>query len=317
VDLRTKYLGIDLKNPIVFSLEGATAMEGTTVCSLDYMKELEDAGAAAIVTVPVFQEELTNEDDELNNVFFDVLDATKYLTNPITYKYGPEKCLDLITEAKHSLSIPIIGSLNGTMLGSWLEFAKKIEDAGADALELTIYYMPTDISFLNNDIEKKYIEVLATIKQLIRIPVAMKLTPYFSSLSNFAWKLVNAGADGLVLFNGFYRDIHFKNLKLDTDYRSTSEDIRLSLNWTALLSTKLQCSFVASSGIHSATDVIKMIMSGSDVAILSSAIVKNEPKVIKTILKDLTNWMSENNYTSIKEMKGKMVQEIITNYKIK
>jgi dihydroorotate dehydrogenase (fumarate) len=224
--------------------------------------------------------------------------------------------LDLIAQAKRSLSIPIIGSLNGTVPGSWLKFAKNIEDAGADALELNIYYTPTDISLLNDDVEKKYIEVLASVKQLIRIPVAMRLTPYFSSLSNFAWKLVNAGADGLVLFNRIYRpDIDCSKLKPDYEfYPSTPDDIRLSLSWTAILSTKLKCSFAASSGIHSATEVIKAIMSGSDVAILSSVIAKNGQGSIKTILNDLENWMSENNYHSIKEMKNKMVQEGINNY---
>ena len=313
MDLRTNYLDIDLKNPIVPSLEG------TIGCLLDDMKRLEDAGAAAVVTSPVFQEQFTDKDDELDTFFSNVDDhkeVSKYLPHSITYKLEPEKHLNLITQAKRSLSIPIIGSLNGTMPGSWLRFAKNIEDAGADALELNIYYMPTDTSLLNNDIEKRYIEILASVKQLIRIPVAMRLTPYFSSLSNFAWKLVNAGADGLVLFNRFYgANIDCKKLELDHTFSlNKPDDIELSLNWTAILSTKLKCSFAALSGIHSVTEIIKMIMSGSDVAILCSAVAKSEPNFLKTILNDLINWMSENNYISVKEMKGKMNQKTITNH---
>jgi dihydroorotate dehydrogenase (fumarate) len=310
MDLSASYLGLNLKNPIVPSA-------GPLSRSLDSIKSLEDAGAAAIVMYSLFEEQIAHEAAELEHYLSygteSFAESLTYFPEPKDYNMGPEEYIELIHKAKQSVGVPIIGSLNGITTGGWIKYAKKIEEAGADALELNVYYIPTDPKLTSLDVENRYIEVLAAIKQTINIPVAVKLSPYFSSLANFTSRLVNAGADGLVLFNRFYQpDINLENLEVEPHVNlSTSVDIKLPLRCIAMLYSRIKCSFAASGGVHTADDVIKLVMVGSDVVMMCSALLKGGPQVIKSILSGIDRWMLENEYSSINQMKGSMSQKSV------
>ena len=310
MDLSASYLGLNLKNPIIPSA-------GPLSRSLDGIKSLEDAGAAAVVMYSLFEEQIAHEAAELDHYLSygteSFAESLTYFPEPKEYNLGPEEYIELIHKAKQSTSIPIIGSLNGITTGGWINYAKKIEDAGADALELNVYYIPTDPKLTSLDVENRYIEVLAAIKQTIKIPVAVKLSPYFSSLANFTSRLVNAGADGLVLFNRFYQpDIDLAKLEVEPCVNlSNSVEIKLPLRWIAILYKRLKCSLAASSGVHTAEDVLKLIMVGSDVTMMCSALLKGGPQVIKSVLSNIDKWMLENEYTSLNQMKGSMSQKAV------
>jgi dihydroorotate dehydrogenase (fumarate) len=310
MDLTTRYLGLKLKNPIVPS---ASPLSYT----LDGMKQLEDAGASAIVMYSIFEEQIAHETSELLHYLSQgtesYSEALSYFPDVQQYNTGPDEYLELIKKAKEDLGIPIIGSLNGVSVGGWTNYAKKIQEAGADALELNVYYIPTDPNTLGPDIERQYIELLKSIKQSIRIPVAVKLSPYFSAMSNMAKNLANAGADGLVLFNRFYQpDIDLTTLEINPCVNlSTSQEMRLPLRWIAILFGHVKASLAATSGIHDAEDVIKMLMVGADVTMMCSALLKHGPDHIKKVLSDMEEWMTENDYKSISQMKGSLSQKSV------
>ena len=310
MDLTTRYLGLKLKNPIVPS---ASPLSYT----LDGMKQLEDAGASAIVMYSIFEEQIAHETSELLHYLSQgtesYSEALSYFPDVQQYNTGPDEYLELINKAKEDLGIPIIGSLNGVSVGGWTKYAKKIQEAGADALELNVYYIPTDPNTLGPDIERQYIELLKSIKQSIRIPVAVKLSPYFSAMSNMAKNLANAGADGLVLFNRFYQpDIDLTTLEINPCVNlSTSQEMRLPLRWIAILFGHVKASLAATSGIHDAEDVIKMLMVGADVTMMCSALLKHGPDHIKKVLSDMEEWMTENDYKSISQMKGSLSQKSV------
>jgi len=310
MDLTTRYLGLKLKNPIVPS---ASPLSYT----LDGMKQLEDAGASAIVMYSIFEEQIAHETSELLHYLSQgtesYSEALSYFPDVQQYNTGPDEYLELINKAKEDLGIPIIGSLNGVSVGGWTKYAKKIQEAGADALELNVYYIPTDPNTPGPDIEHQYIELLKSIKQSIRIPVAVKLSPYFSAMSNMAKNLANAGADGLVLFNRFYQpDIDLTTLEINPCVNlSTSQEMRLPLRWIAILYGHVKASLAATSGIHDAEDVIKMLMVGADVTMMCSALLKHGPDHIKKVLSDMEEWMTENDYKSISQMKGSLSQKSV------
>ncbi len=310
MDLTTRYLGLKLKNPIVPS---ASPLSYT----LDGMKQLEDAGASAIVMYSIFEEQIAHETSELLHYLSQgtesYSEALSYFPDVQQYNTGPDEYLELIKKAKEDLGIPIIGSLNGVSVGGWTNYAKKIQEAGADALELNVYYIPTDPNTLGPDIERQYIELLKSIKQSIRIPVAVKLSPYFSAMSNMAKNLANAGADGLVLFNRFYQpDIDLTTLEINPCVNlSTPQEMRLPLRWIAILYGHVKASLAATSGIHDAEDVIKMLMVGADVTMMCSALLKHGPDHIKKVLSDMEEWMTENDYKSISQMKGSLSQKSV------
>lgn len=310
MDLSTSYLGLNLKNPIVPSA-------GPSSRSLDGIKSLEDAGAAAVVMYSLFEEQIAHEAAEMDHYLSygteSFAESLTYFPEPKEYNLGPEEYVELIHKAKQSTSIPIIGSLNGITTGGWIKYAKKMEEAGADALELNVYYIPTDPKLTSIDVENRYIELLAAVKQTVRIPIAVKLSPYFSSVANLASRLVNAGADGLVMFNRFYQpDINLEKLEVEPNVNlSTSSEIRLPLRWIAILYNRIKCSFAATSGVHTAEDILKLIMVGSDVTMLCSALLKSGPQTIKSILANMDKWMLENEYTSINQMKGSMSQKSV------
>ncbi len=310
MDLSTSYLGLKLKNPVVPSASPLSH-------SLDSMRRLEDAGASAIVMYSLFEEQIAHETAELNHYLSygteSFAEALTYFPESDDYNLGPEEYVGLIHKAKQSLGIPVIGSLNGVSTGGWIKYAKKIEEAGADALELNVYYIPTDPKLAGDDVENRYFEVLNAVKSTVRIPVAMKLNPFFSSLANIAHRLDAAGADGLVLFNRFYQpDIDLETLEVKPNViLSTPQALRLPLRWIAILHGRVKASLAATSGIHTALDVLKMLMAGADVTMMASALLKHGPEQIKTILADMDQWMLEHEYHSVQQMKGSMSQKSI------
>lgn len=310
MDLSTKYLGLKLKNPIVPSSSPLSK-------ELDTLKSLEDAGASAVVLHSLFEEQIAYEEQEYN--YFTTYgtesyaEALTYFPKQNEYYLGPEEYLEHIQKAKKSLGIPVIGSLNGVSSSGWTKYAKQIEEAGADAIELNVYYLATDIDTDSKKIEEIYLNNLKEVKSAVKIPVAMKLSPYFSATANFCKKLDEAGADGLVLFNRFYQpDIDIENLEVVPDLSlSTNWELRLPLRWIAILFGKIKASLAATSGIQNYNDVIKVLMVGGDVAMICSELLRNGVSRITEILENMKKWMEEHEYDSIEIMKGSMSQKSV------
>jgi dihydroorotate dehydrogenase (fumarate) len=299
-----------LKNPIIPSASPLSR-------GLDSMKRLEDAGAAAIVMYSLFEEEIIHESAELNHYLTYGIEsypeALSYFPDSSEYNLEPDQYLDLLRKAKESLSIPVIPSLNGITPGGWTKYAKLFEEAGADAIELNVYYIPTDKRLTAADVERRYIEVLAGVKSSVKIPVAMKLSPYFSSLANIAEKLVESGANGLVLFNRFYQpDIDIEQLEVKPEViLSDSSANRLPLTWIAILYGRVKASLAATSGIHNEADVLKMLMAGADVTMMCSELLQHGIKRIGEVLERMCKWMEDHEYASIEQMKGSMSQKSV------
>lgn len=310
MDLSTTYLGLKLKNPIVPSA-------GPLSHSLDSMKKLEDAGSSAIVMYSLFEEQITHEAAELDHYLSygteSFAESLTYFPNVGEYNLGPDDYVELLHKAKQSLEIPIIGSLNGITVGGWMKYAEKLEQAGADAIELNVYYIPTDPALTSVDVEDRYIEILHVVRKAVRIPIAMKLSPFFSSFAHMAQRLVNVGADGLVLFNRFYQpDIDLETLEVQPSVvLSSSFAMRIPMRWIAILYGKFDASLAATGGIHTTEDVIKMLMAGADVTMMCSALLKNGYQHITNVLKGLEYWMLEHEYVSVQQMKGSMSQKSI------
>lgn len=307
MDLKTTYLGLKLNNPLVPSASPLSK-------NVDSMKRLEDAGASAIVMYSLFEEQIAHEAAELEHYLaygsHSHAEAMDYFPRPEEYNLGPDQYVELLHSAKQSLRIPVIGSLNGISTGGWIDYAKKLEQAGADALELNIYYIPTDPVLTSQEVEERYVNVLLAVKRAVRIPVAVKLSPYFSSFANVATRLDKAGANGLVLFNRFYQpDFDLEALEVTPNVvLSTSDAIRLPLRWIAILHGVVKTSLAGTSGVHSAEDVIKLIMAGADVTMMCSALLKHGPKHLTMVLEGLNKWMVEHEYLSVEQMKGSMSQ---------
>jgi len=310
MDLTTTYLGLKLKNPIVPSA-------GPLSHTIDSMKRLEDSGAAAIVMYSLFEEQIIHDAAELNHYLTQgtesFAEAITYFPEADDYNLGPEEYVEHIHRAKTSLGIPVIGSLNGVSTGGWVKFARKIEEAGADAIELNVYYIPTDPALAGIEVEDRYLEVLRAVKSTVKIPVAMKLSPFFSSMANMAHKLDAAGADGLVLFNRFYQpDFDLEALEVTPNViLSTPQALRLPLRWVAILHGRVKASIAGTSGIHTTQDVLKMLMAGADVTMMCSALLKHGAPRIREVLTELTAWMQEHEYESVSQMKGSMSQKSV------
>lgn len=310
MDLSTNYLGLKLKNPIV-------ASAGPLSHTVDSMKRLEDAGTAAIVMYSLFEEQIAHEAAELDHYLNygkeSFAEALTYFPGAQEYNVGPDEYVELVRKAKQSLDIPVIGSLNGISTGGWISYAKRIAEAGADALELNVYYIPTDPDVTSTDVEDRYLEVLHGVNHTVSIPVSMKLSPFFSSLAHMAKRLENAGAQGLVLFNRFYQpDIDLEALEVRPNVMlSTSNAMRVPLRWIAILYGRVKLSLAATNGIHTAQDVIKMVMAGADATMMCSALLKNGPGYVAHVLADLNQWMLEHEYISVQQMKGSMSQKAV------
>lgn len=306
MNLETTYLGLPLKNPFVPS---ASPLSG----EVDNVKKLEDAGASAVVMYSLFEEQITTENLALDHYIHSsgesYAEALSYFPKPEEYhNLHAEDYLEHIHLLRKSVDIPIIASLNGVSKGGWMQYAKKMEEAGADAIELNIYYIAADPRISSADVENMYIDDLKAVKKSVSIPVSVKVGPYFSSFGNIALRLEEAGADGLVLFNRFYQpDIDLENLEVQPSLElSSSFEKRLPLRWIAMLRPYLKCSLAATTGIHTAKDVIKMILAGADVTMMASVLLYSGPGILHQIQKDMITWMEEKEYTSLEEMKGAM-----------
>lgn len=305
MDLSTTYMGMKLKNPLVAS---ASPLSKT----IDSAKKCEDAGLSAIVCHSLFEEQLTHDAGELDHFLTtnseSYAEALTYFPEITDFNLGPSEYLEHINKLKSSLSIPVIGSLNGVSNGGWINYAKQIEQAGADAIELNIFYIPTDFENDSTVVEDMYVEIIRAIKTVVKIPVAVKLSPYFSAMANMAKKIDNAGADAMVLFNRFYQpDIDLETLDVFPNIELSNQwELRLPLRWIAVLHGNIKASLAATSGIHTHTDVLKVMMVGGDAAMICSELLRNGIQRASEILNDLKLWMEEKEYESIEQMKGSM-----------
>ena len=305
VDLRTKYMGLALKNPLVPSASPLSS-------SVDNIKRMEDAGAAAVVLHSLFEEQIEFNAEALAHFLErgteSYAEALTYFPPFEDYRREPDEYVELIREAKEAVDIPIIPSLNGVSPGGWTGYAQRFEEAGADAVELNVYFIPTGFGLMSYDIEDLYVKLLKDVKKHVSIPVAMKLSPYFSAMPHVASMLDAEGADALVLFNRFYQpDIDIEELEVTPNLQlSTPVEMRLPMRWIAILYGKLDCSMALTSGIHSSEDIIKAMMVGADVANLCSVLLKQGIDQIGHLLEGVTTWMEEHEYESIDQMKGSM-----------
>ena len=308
VDLTTSYLGLTLKNPLIPS---ASALSN----KIENVKRLEDAGASAIVLESLFEEQIRTDSEDfeegLQHGGESSAEALSYFPKPTDYRLGPEAYLEHVAQAKAAVKVPVIASLNGASVGGWTSYAKDIQQAGADALELNIYYIPTDLDLSGADVENTYVEILKEVKKSVTIPVAVKLSPFFSNMGNMAKKLDAAGADALVLFNRFYQpDINLDSLEVEHSILwSTPQARRLPLRWVAILYGRIRAQLAATSGVHNAQDVLKLLMAGANVTQLCSVLYKQGLDQIKVIEKEMVRWMEEHEYDSVKQMQGSLSQK--------
>ena len=308
MNLTTNYLGMVLKNPIVAS---SSPLSHT----VDSIRRLEDAGAAAVVMYSLFEEQIGFDsyyiDYHLTQGTDSYAESISYFPDMQSYNVGPDEYLKLIRRAKETVDIPIIGSLNGTSVGGWTDYATLIEEAGADALELNIYYVPANTAITGPEIETLYLDILSTVRQVVSIPVAVKLSPYFSSVANMASRLADQGADGLVLFNRFYQpDFDLDNLEVAPRLvLSNSDDLRLPLRWVAIMYGRVTADLAITSGIHTAQDVIKGLMAGAQVTMMASELLKNGVRRIGQVLNEVVSWSNEHEYESVIQMIGAMSQK--------
>lgn len=308
MDLRTTYLGLKLRTPLV---SGASPLAE----NLDNLKTLEDSGAAAVVLHSVFEEQLRQDRAELVHNLEQgtesFAEALTYFPEPEEFTLGPEEYLKHIAQGKKAVRIPIIASINGSSVGGWTQYARLVQQAGADAIELNIYNIPTDVNQTAADVEKNYLEIVQSVKSGVTIPVAVKLSPFFTNFANVAHRLDQAQADGLVLFNRFYQpDIDLESLEVKPNILlSTPMAMRLPLRWTAILYGRVKASLAATSGVHRATDVLKMLMAGADVTMLCSALIRHGIPQLGVIERDLIAWMEEHEYESVAQLKGSLSQK--------
>ncbi len=307
IDLSTTYLGLTLRTPLVASASPLSR-------DLEGLRRLEDAGASAIVLYSLFEEQLRQEAADLD---YHLAAGTESFAESLTYfpqasefQTGPEGYLEHIRKAKAATRIPIIASLNGSTLGGWTDFARRIEEAGADALECNIYYIPTDPDLESAEVEQTYLDILGAVKDAVEIPVAVKLSPFFSNMANMAKRLDEVGADGLVLFNRFYQpDIDLEELELRPNVLlSTPQSLRLPLTWIGILYGRVRAALAATGGVHGAEDAIKLLMVGANVTMLCSALMRNGINHIRHVERGLREWMEEHEYESVRQMQGSMSQ---------
>lgn len=312
MNLTTNYLGLQLKNPIV-------ASAGPLSHEISNIKAMEEAGISAVVLYSLFEEEIEHESLELHHHTTaheeSYAEALDYFPEPFDFKVGPDKYLEHIRNAKQAVDIPIIASLNGKSVGGWIDYAKKIEQAGADALELNIYFLASDPKISGAEIEKEYLNIVKGVKMNVNIPIAVKMHPFFSSVSWMAEQLTNVGADGLVLFNRFYQpDINLETLEVEPNVLlSTPAEMRLPLRWIGMLYGRVNADLAATSGIYSETDVIKMIMAGAKVTQVLACMLKFGIGHIKEMLSQMVYWMEVNEYESLEQMRGSMSHKSVAN----
>ena len=311
MDLKTKYLGLLLNSPLVAAASPLTA-------TVDSSKLLEDAGAGAVVLPSLFEEQLISDsieiDERLNQGTYSYPESLTYLPEIPFASDEAEQYLDLVRKSKEALSIPVIASLNGYTAGGWLRYAKEIEQAGADALELNVYYLATDPDERCESVEKRYLDMIGAVKAAVQIPLAVKVGPYFNAFAHIAQQMKNAGADAFVLFNRFYQpDLDVETLNVTPNLvLSTSEELRLRLHWVGILFGKLQVDLAITGGVHTHIDVLKSLMAGASVTQLASALLQKGIPLLTKILAELTDWMEAHEYHSIEQMRGSLSQNRVS-----
>lgn len=307
MELSTEYLGMTLKNPLVPSASPLSR-------SLDTARRLEDAGAAALVMYSLFEEEIEDDEELYERTLHQAIghgEASSYQPVDLSAESHLDLYLTHLSKLKDALEIPVIASLNGNTRGGWVEHALQIQDIGADALELNVYHVPADISETGSQVEQRYLDILTDLKQHISLPVTLKLSSQFSSPGNMIKRLDDAGADGVVLFNRFYQpDIDLRTLYVGhTLNLSRSEESLLAMRWIAILFGRLNCSMGATGGVHSSDDVMKLLLAGADVCHMTAALLKNGPEHISNVLQQLRDWMEDNEYDSVEQLKGSVSQK--------
>ncbi len=309
--MQAKYMGLNLNSPIIVS--ACTLSEQS-----DNIVRMEDNGAGAVVLFSLFEEQIRNEEAKFKSVMSETsyafAEALDYFPNLDEFNMGTDDYLEHIRKAKERVNIPIIGSLNGITNEGWIDYSKMMEQAGADAIEINIFFIPGDITMSTSEVEHRYLNIISNIKQTVKIPVAVKLNPYFSAMGNMSLRMKNAGADGLVFFNRFYQpDFDINELVLKTDlHYSESSEIRLPLLWIALLYNKVQLSLAATTGVQSAVEVIKYILAGADVVMTASSLYKNGIPYLKTMNKELQDWMYMMGFDNLEAFRGSMSQQNIS-----
>jgi len=308
MDLTTTYLGLALKSPLVV---GAAAQ---LTEDIDNLRRMEDCGAAAVVLHSLFEEQIRHDTLELHHHLEygteSFAEALTYFPEPGFFHVGPDAYLNHISRAKALVDIPIIASLNGCTPGGWIDYARQIEQAGADALELNIYWIPTDLDLTGAEVEQKYLDILQTVRAVVNIPVAVKVSPYFSNMANMAKRLSEGGANGLVLFNRFYQpDVDIDDLEVRPHVLlSTPQAMRLPMRWIAILYKRVQADLAATSGIHKGHDIVRMMMVGAKVTMIVSVLLRHGIEYLHVMESELRQWMEEHEYSSIREMQGTMSQ---------
>jgi dihydroorotate dehydrogenase (fumarate) len=312
-DLSTTYLGLNLSSPLVPSASPLSR-------SLDNIKRMEDAGAAAVVFYSLFEEQINHESQELDFYLSrgtqSFAEALTYFPEPREFTLTPDQYLEHVRQAKAAVSVPIIASLNGVSSGGWIKYARKIEEAGADALELNMYFVPTDADTRSDVLEDMYVDLLVDIQRTVKIPVAVKLSPFFTSLPHTAQRLVRAGAKGLVLFNRFYQpDFDLEALEVvvrpQLSTLHTPQALRLPLRWIAILYNRLPVDFALTSGVHTAEDAIKGVMAGASITMMASELLQNGIGRLAAIKADMHRWLEEHEYESVTQMRGSMSQKSV------
>ncbi len=312
MDLSSNYMGLKLKNPLVVS---SCPLSET----LGGIKTLEDSGASAIVMFSLFEEQIKRENEMFESLMESAsgsfAESANFFPDMDDIDKGPEQYLSLLSKANEVTDIPIIASLNGISNEGWIDYARQIQQAGASALELNVYYIASDLSKDGAEVEQRYIDILQSVKSSVSIPVAVKLSPFFSSVGNFAKRLDEAGADGLVMFNRFFQpDFNLDTLQVEPKaHLGSAEEIRVPLLWIAVLHNQIQASLAASRGVQSSVEVIKYLLAGADVVMVASALIRHGPEYIQFIVDELEQWLSARGYESVDEIRGKMSHRHVVN----
>ena len=308
VDLSTKYLGLKLQNPLVISACPLTA-------EIDQLRRVEQAGAAAAVLPSLFEEQIEHDAEEIGKVYEfhtdSFAESLTYFPEQEDYRTGPEQYLDTIAAAKKAVRFPIIASLNGASRGGWVRYAKMMQEAGADALELNVYFVAAETDMTAADVEARYLDLVAAVKESISVPLAVKVGPYFSAMANMGLRLAEAGADGLVLFNRFFQpDIDLETLEAKPQlHLSEPSELFVPLRWIALMHGRVNASLAATGGIHDAAGLLKALLAGADVGMIASTLYRKGVSQVGAILAGLREWMEQNEYDSVEQLKGSMSRE--------
>lgn len=314
IDLSTRYLGLKLRNPLVVSASPLSS-------EIANLRKMEDSGASAVVLQSLFEEQINLESNALDRFLWDGADVSaesaSMFADLSNYKIGPDGYLEHIRLAKQAVSIPVIASLNGVSRGGWVSYAREMQQAGADAIELNVYFIPADPAAGSSEIEKLYLDLVAEVRQTVTIPVAVKVGPYFSAFANMAQRLEAAGANGIVLFNRFYQpDFDLEALEIRNALTlSDSSELLLRLHWAAMLHGQLHADVAITGGVHTAEDVVKSMMAGAKVTMLASALLKHGIGYLSPLLTQLGIWLNEHEYESIQQMQGSMSQKNVPNPK--